>query len=639
MSWLKNWRAAPQSSNHPRTVRLQVEHLEARENPAPATLPFDLTGGGSAVWQSFDSNAGTAFRVANARLGTSLTNAISTFWMINVGTTPAINPAFNFNPGRDVDLTTTDKTHFLTSAVAQVNGLNVQQRFAVLRNESTLRILVTFQNPGDVDLTRTVTVSGVLGIGSNAVVAQTSNGTDAAPDTVFDPTDRWFFTTGSANNDRVVNTLAFWGNGSVLDQPTTATLAGPVLTTQFDVTVPAHQTRSLMFFHTLTSSTTAAKTRVARLNSLLAMENNELLRGINYQQRHEILNWDVRPPLSLAGAGNGGSPIVQIIDGAGNIRSLLYAYEGTFKGGVRVALGDVNGDAIPDIITAPGAGRETLIRVFNSRTGVLQYSFRPFEAGYQGGANVAVGDVNGDGVAEILVGSGTNRAAEVRVFNGRARDAQGQQVELMAARLTSALLGNIGTGGVRVAAGDLNGTLRNGSPVAEVVAAPATGGDGRVRAFQTTVDAMGNVTAIAPLAGFTPIDAYAGTQAGIFITVGDINGDRRADIVTANGNGPVRVRLFNGFNGSEILTEPATGFPVFETKFTGGGRVALTDVNRDGRLDLLTGMGPGLYPTVNFLDVRNNPLINRFQARLITSIYAFDSTFLGGVFVAGNATR
>jgi streptogramin lyase len=78
------------------------------------------------------------------------------------------------------------------------------------------------------------------------------------------------------------------------------------------------------------------------------------------------------------------------------------------KYGVNVAVGDVDGDGIPEIITAPGPGPKNpaLITVWKLNGNTLNEvsSFTAFNENY--GANIAAGDVDGDGKAEIIVGNG-----------------------------------------------------------------------------------------------------------------------------------------------------------------------------------------------------------------------------------------
>src|SRR5262249_10495328 len=111
--------------------------------------------------------------------------------------------------------------------------------------------------------------------------------------------------------------------------------------------------------------------------------------------------------LSALGADAGGGPEVKVY--AGPTRSLVfdfYAYDPRFPGGVRVAVGDVNGDGIPDIVTAPGPGGGPDVRVFDGRTGAMIRDFMAYDFRFTGGVYVAVGDVNHDGFADIITGAG-----------------------------------------------------------------------------------------------------------------------------------------------------------------------------------------------------------------------------------------
>jgi hypothetical protein len=95
----------------------------------------------------------------------------------------------------------------------------------------------------------------------------------------------------------------------------------------------------------------------------------------------------------------------------------FYAYNPAFTGGVRVAVGDVNGDGTPDIITGTGPGGAPHVEVFNGATGKILDSFNALAANFRGGIYVGAGDYNLDGKADIIVGAGAG-GPEVRVFNG-----------------------------------------------------------------------------------------------------------------------------------------------------------------------------------------------------------------------------
>ena len=71
-------------------------------------------------------------------------------------------------------------------------------------------------------------------------------------------------------------------------------------------------------------------------------------------------------PLVAAGAGPGGGPDVRLIDtSTGKDVFRFFAYDSGFRGGVRVALGDVNADGFADIITGAGPGGGPDVRVFS----------------------------------------------------------------------------------------------------------------------------------------------------------------------------------------------------------------------------------------------------------------------------------
>ena len=170
--------------------------------------------------------------------------------------------------------------------------------------------------------------------------------------------------------------------------------------------------------------------------------------------------------LHAVGAGAGTTAEVKVFDDEGNLVCVFDAYP-FFQGGVRVAIADMDGDGIDDVITSPGPNGGPHIQVFGgakllngeaerivSAIGSF-FSYNPF---FRGGVYVGTGDVNGDGRLDIITGADAGGGPHVIAWDNVTGDAIVSFYAYAAAF----------TGGVRVAGGDIDGDGK-----AEIITAPA----------------------------------------------------------------------------------------------------------------------------------------------------------------------
>jgi hypothetical protein len=117
----------------------------------------------------------------------------------------------------------------------------------------------------------------------------------------------------------------------------------------------------------------------------------------------------------------GREATVVITDTRGRALRSWLAYRKEFKGGATVAIGDFDGNGLREIVTGPGKGGGPHIRSFKTDGSIWAGGFFAFDANTSGGARVAVGDVDGDGKDELVVGSGPGLAPRIRVYDGAMR--------------------------------------------------------------------------------------------------------------------------------------------------------------------------------------------------------------------------
>jgi len=118
----------------------------------------------------------------------------------------------------------------------------------------------------------------------------------------------------------------------------------------------------------------------------------------------------------LTAKAKGDLSQVRIFDEAGFMESEFLAYDIKFKGGVNITAGDIDGDGTDEIITGAGQGGGPHIRIFD-KEGNVKGQFFAYAKNFRGGVNVASGDIDGDAINEIITGAGTGGKPDVRVFD------------------------------------------------------------------------------------------------------------------------------------------------------------------------------------------------------------------------------
>lgn len=199
----------------------------------------------------------------------------------------------------------------------------------------------------------------------------------------------------------------------------------------------------------------------------------------------------------VVATGKGYSPHIRVLKRDGSEISAFYAYSPSFTGGVDVAAGDVDGDGVDEIITGTlsGAPHVRALKINGSEVA----GFYAYSPSFAGGVNVSAIDAVGDSKKEILTGSGRGGGPHVRVFNRNGGEVAG----FYAYSPTF-------TGGIDVAAGDVGGVDNK----EEIVTAAGPGGSAHTRLFTRLGAAMGQ--------GFNSYEAYTGYTGGARVSVGNV---------------------------------------------------------------------------------------------------------------------
>ena len=234
-------------------------------------------------------------------------------------------------------------------------------------------------------------------------------------------------------------------------------------------------------------------------------------------------------PDLIVGTGPGDPSTVVILDGAtGDELLRLDPFDG-FEGGVFVATGDLTGDGRPEVVITPDEGGGPRVRVLDGGNFTTMADFFGIDdPNFRGGARAAIGDMNGDGFAELAVSAGFGGGPRVSLYDGAALARGDRTHPIGDFFLFEPGLRN----GSYLALGDIDG-----DGLADLIGGAGPGGAPRVLAVSAAdLFQVGPETAIAsPIASFFAGDLD--NRGGIRVATKDLDGDAHADVVTGAGDG------------------------------------------------------------------------------------------------------
>ena len=185
-------------------------------------------------------------------------------------------------------------------------------------------------------------------------------------------------------------------------------------------------------------------------------------------------------------------------------------------------------------VAVPGApGKPAEVRLYDGNGDRFVATVIPFP-GFEGSVNVAMGDVDGDGLLDLIVGAGKDHAPEVVAYAGaaiRGKGAFGTELARFQA------FDSVARGGVSVAVAQIDGTTSD-----NIIVGSGPGVPSEVKVYQFQLPSSpGAVPAL-----FSSFKPYDEDRSGVSIATGFVDfSTGRESIVTAPGpGGPTNVKVF-----------------------------------------------------------------------------------------------
>ncbi len=278
--------------------------------------------------------------------------------------------------------------------------------------------------------------------------------------------------------------------------------------------------------------------------------------------------------ITASGPGPGNTALINTYRSDGTAARLHFTAFRKLAYGANITSADIDGDGVAEIIVGAGPGPDNpaLVRIFKA-DGTLLLEFTPFDSLY--GVNVAAADLNGDGKAELIVapGPGPDNPATVRVFayNSDTREMVPTGVEFTAFDYSY---------GANITVADTEGDR-----LPELITAPGPGIQNPAAVKIWKLDTT------RPMGAWTAEEAgniaLSGNY-GVNIAAGDTDGDGKDEIIVGTGPDPTALPEIKILKADGTELKRFTAFSHYQY----GVNVSAADLDGDGIAEVVAGAGP-----------------------------------------------
>jgi hypothetical protein len=252
-------------------------------------------------------------------------------------------------------------------------------------------------------------------------------------------------------------------------------------------------------------------------------------------------------------------------------------------GSARIAVGDVDGDGLDEIVAGLGRGGDGWLAVFDDGMhgyAIVRWIRLPWEAYNASNGEIwpALGDLDGDGRAEIVAGLGPGGAGRIAIFDDAATGYAffGWRQVAWPSYIAS------GDGATHPAVGNVDG-----AGASEIVVGLGRGGGG-------WLEVVGDASSSYAHRGWVRVGwpLYNRTNGTTFPAAGDLDGDGRAEIVAGLGRGGAGwLEVFEDAPGAYAhRVWLQASWPVYDASGSGQTHPAVGNVDGDSRAEIVIGL-------------------------------------------------